>query len=174
MKYFNHPAIGFHAGAALPGSVEVTAQQFKDGSASQRSAELAATPLEKLAVRKIKAIRAERDRVRDGGIVVSGVRFDTDAAAVTMYHATMTTAAMVPNWSTPNWKAGTDPATGLGTYVAMDAAKLQAIWLAGVSHIDACHAWQKAREAEVAAAVSAGNKAALEAVSVVCSVEPMP
>jgi hypothetical protein len=165
MKYYNHPVIGFHAGDPLLGSVEVTELVFVAGNAAQQETEFAATPVATLASRKIKAIRAERDRVRDGGIVVDGVRYDSDAAAITMYHATMTTAGMIPNWSTPNWKASTNPVTGLGVYVTMDLAKLQTVWLAGVAHIDACHAWQKAREAEVAAAVAAGDRAAIVAVS---------
>lgn len=118
-----------------------------------------------LAAAKLAKIHAGKVSARDGGIILDGVRFDSDAQAIAMYQATLTTMSMVPNFSTSNWRTSVDPTTGLGIVVTMDLPKLQTLWLAGVQHIDACNAWQNAREAEVATALAAEDRAALLAVA---------
>ncbi len=80
-----------------------------------------------------------------------------------MYQATLTTMSMVPDFSTSNWHASVDPATGLDIVVTMDLPKLQTLRLAGVQHIDACSAWQNAREAEVATATATTDEPAARA-----------
>lgn len=114
-----------------------------------------------LAAAKLAKIHAGKISARDGGIILDAVRFDSDAQAIAMYHATLTTMSMVPDFTTDNWRASVDPATGLGIVVTMDLPKLQALWLAGVQHIDRCNAWQNARETEVAAALATGDREAL-------------
>lgn len=100
-----------------------------------------------LAAEKMAAIQAEKNRVRDGGFIHAGVRYDSDAEARLAYLELATKLAQDSTYSTP-WKASA------GAWVQMDAALFSALQPAYEAHISACFAWQGAREQEIAAALA--------------------
>ncbi|MBU1002357.1 MAG: DUF4376 domain-containing protein [Proteobacteria bacterium] len=109
---------------------------------------------------KRQLIQAEKNRVRDGGFEVDGVLFDSDISARVSYSEIKAKLAVQPGYVVQNWKAST------GIWVVMDAALYAQVEAAGEAHQLAVFNWQKARDAEVAAA---GDAAALEAVSTIYS-----
>ena len=111
---------------------------------------------------KLAAIHAEKNRARDGGFVVGGVLYDSDLPARTSY-AELAIAMQADPALTTRWKASD------GVWVAMDLALFQQVYAAGRAHIEACFAWQEAREREVAAATTV---AAVEAISATYGVTP--
>ncbi|WP_027176849.1 DUF4376 domain-containing protein [Desulfovibrio aminophilus] len=135
--------------------VDLTDEEFAAALAAQN-----APTLEQARAAKLAAIQAEKNRARDGGVVVDGVRYDTDAGAILMYVSFLAQIDADPAYSTA-WKASTG-ADGLGVWVDMDAALFALVRPAVDAHISACFAWQAAREAEVAAAQTIAE---VEAVS---------
>ena len=101
--------------------------------------------LEQAKAAKLAEIQNEKSRARDGGFLVDGALYDSDAAARVAYLELAMRLQSEPNFST-SWKA-TD-----GVWVTMDAALFAQVYAAGAAHVAACFAWQAARESEVAAA----------------------
>ena len=124
--------------------------------------------IDELKAAKIAAIRAARHAVEFGGIMHDGVMYDSDATARAKYGETRDVFALMPEMVVEEWKASDGP-DGLGVYVTMTKALLDALTLAGAAHDKACFDWERDRQAEVAAAMAleneAGARAALAAVS---------
>ena len=110
------------------------------------------------AEKKLAAIQAGKVAARDRGVEVNGVLFDSDLAARMAYNELAIRFQQNPDFST-DWKASA------GQWVTMDAALFAQVMAAGEAHIQACFAWQAAREQEVAAAVAAGDRATMAAVA---------
>ena len=107
------------------------------------------------AEKKLAAIQAGKVAARDRGVEVNGVLFDSDLAARMAYNELAIHFQQNPDFST-GWKASA------GQWVTMDAALFAQVMAAGEAHIQACFAWQAAREMEVAAAQTVAE---VEAVS---------
>lgn len=134
---------------------DLTEEEFAAAMAVQN-----APTLEQVKTAKLDAIQAEKNRARDGGFPVGGVLFDSDAGARLAYLELENKLSSDPTFTT-SWKASD------GVWVTMDAALYSQVKAAGTAHIAACFAWQAAKEAEVAAALTV---AAVNAVSSVWSV----
>ena len=111
-------------------------------TAEEESKRLADTKAAKLA-----AIHTEKNRARDGGFMVDGVLFDSDLPARTSYAELAISMQQDPAFST-RWKASD------GVWVDMDATLFQKVYAAGRAHIEACFAWQEAKEQSVATAAT--------------------
>lgn len=98
---------------------------------------------------KLLLLQEEKVRVRDGGITVNGVLFDTDKSAMDAYTRTAVFVFQAdPTAVIPQWKASE------GVWVAMDMATLQQLIPAGLANESAAFAWQQAQEAKVRAATT--------------------
>jgi hypothetical protein len=115
-------------------------------------------PLADVAHAKLAAINNGKNTALDGGFTHNSVLFDSDSKARLAYLEFAHKLSTSPLYSTP-WKAST------GQWVTMDAALFSALQPAYEQHIQACFAWQAAREMEVAAAVSAGSIEGVNAVA---------
>jgi len=74
---------------------------------------------------KSEEIQNHKRSIRDAGVLVSGVLFDTDGAAQTMYTQFMVGCMLDPTYTVPSWKASGD------TFVVMTAAlinKIKTAW----------------------------------------------
>ncbi len=89
-------------------------------------------------------ISARKNRYRDGGFVLDGVRWDSDPAARLAYAELAQRLGVDPEFTT-RWKASE------GQWVDMDAALFAEVYAAGAAHIAAAFAWQEAEEARLAA-----------------------
>lgn len=116
-------------------------------------------PLGEAAAQKLERIQAEKSRVMDGGFVHEGVLFDSDTKARLAYLELATKIAQTPTYAT-QWKASGE------NWVAMDAASFAALQLTYEAHIATCFAWQAMKQAEVAAALAAEDRVALENIQV--------
>jgi hypothetical protein len=111
-----------------------------------------------IAQAKLAAINDGKNRTLDGGFYHEGVLFDSDSKARLAYLEFAHKLSTSPLYSTP-WKAST------GHWVTMDATLFSALQPAYEQHIQACFAWQAAREMEVAAAVALGSIEGVKAVA---------
>jgi hypothetical protein len=114
--------------------------------------------LEDILATKMEAINNGKNRALDGGFSHDGILFDSDTKARLAYLELAVKLAQDSTYSTP-WKASR------GQWVQMDAALFAALQPAYEAHIQACFAWQAAREQELAQAYAVGDRAAMEAVS---------
>lgn len=114
-------------------------------------------PLSEVAAQKLEQIQAEKSRVMDGGFMHDGVLYDSDAKARLAYLELATKLAQTPTYST-QWKASGE------SWVAMDASLFAALQPAYEAHISVCFTWQAMKQAEVAAALAAEDRFALENV----------
>ena len=114
-------------------------------------------PLEQLANAKLDAINAGKNEALDGGFWHGEIFFDSDSKARLAYLKLATKLAQDPTYTT-KWKASR------GVWVDMDAALFAAVQPAYEAHIQACFAWQAAREQELAAAYAAEDSVAMAAV----------
>ena len=112
-----------------------------------RTAEEESTRLADAKAAKLAAIHAEKNRARDGGFIVDGVLFDSDLPARTSYAELAIAMQQDPAFST-RWKASD------GVWVDMDATLFQKVYAACRAHIEACFAWQEAKEQAVAMATT--------------------
>lgn len=120
--------------------------------------------IEQVKAAKLARIRAARHAVEFGGTMHDGVMYDSDATARAKYGETRDVFALMPDMVVEGWKASDGP-DGLGTYVTMTKALLDALTMAGAAHDKACFDWERGRQAEVAAAVADGDMEALVAIS---------
>lgn len=98
---------------------------------------------------KLEALQLEKVRVRDGGIIVDGVLFDTDKSAMDAYTRTAVFVFQAdPTAVIPQWKASE------GVWVEMTYPLLQKLIPAGLYNESAAFAWQKQQEALVMAATT--------------------
>ena len=110
------------------------------GWAEQQAAEKLAQAI----VDKRREIQEEKCRLRDAGLVIDGIKFDTDANAQTMYTQYMVALLMDNTYVIPEWKASD------GVFVVMDGALFMRIRAAWTAHISAITTRQKIKDAEVA------------------------
>lgn len=101
--------------------------------------------LEEVKAGKLAAINAGKNAALDGGFLHDGTLFDSDYKARLAYLELALKLGQNPTYST-GWKASS------GNWVTMDAALFAALQPTYEAHIQACFAWQAAREMEVAAA----------------------
>lgn len=89
-------------------------------------------------------IGARKNTMRDGGFLVDGVLWDSDAGARLAYAELAQRLAADPSFTT-RWKASE------GQWVTMTAALFAAVYTAEADHIASAFAWQEAEEARLAA-----------------------
>ncbi|NCC86063.1 MAG: DUF4376 domain-containing protein [Clostridia bacterium] len=140
--------------------------QFEDARAAEPLDPEYEPSLEEVKAAKLTAIRASRHAVEFGGMMHDGVMYDSDATARAKYSETARVFDLMPELAIEGWKASDDPATGMGVHVTMTSALLNALTLAGAQHDGACFAWERSRQAEIAAAQTVAE---VEAVSEVMS-----
>jgi hypothetical protein len=146
---------------AMTGKVRVWRDewQFEDVQENEQTQDPEYEPsLEEVKAQKLAAIRAARHAVEFGGIMHDGVMYDSDATARAKYGETRDVFALMPEMVVEGWKASDGP-DGLGVYVTMTKALLDALTLAGAAHDKACFDWERDRQAEVAAALALENEA---------------
>lgn len=89
------------------------------------------------------AIHREKKRVRDSGVTVDNLRFDTDITARISYQEFAAKIAADPAYTVPDWKASGD------VFVAMDAALYERISTAMEQLMSRVFNWQKDQNARV-------------------------
>jgi len=98
---------------------------------------------------KLDALQLEKARVRDGGILVDGILFDTDKSAMDAYTRTAVFVFQAnPAAVIPQWKASE------GVWVEMTYALLQKLIPAGLANESAAFTWQQGQEQLVLAATT--------------------
>jgi len=113
-----------------------------------------------LAEIKLAAIQAEKIRVRDGGVLVEGILFDTDESAMSAYTKTMVFLfSQSHDASIQKWKASE------GVWVTMTLSLMTSIVPVAAANETSAFAWQAAREIEVAEALAANDMFAVQNVS---------
>ena len=115
--------------------------------------------LDALKSAKLISIQREKSRVRDGGFMVDGTLFDSDAEARVSYLELAMKLQADFTFST-QWKASD------GTWVEMDTALYGQVATAGETHIAGVFAWQAGQAALIEAATT---KEEIEGVSDVCA-----
>ena len=106
---------------------------------------------------KLLLLQEEKVRVRDGGITVDGILFDTDKSAMDAYTRTAVFVFQAsPEAVIPQWKASD------GVWVEMTYGLLQKLIPAGLANESAAFAWQQAQEQLV---MAAATQEELDAVS---------
>jgi len=142
----------------------ITTVNLHTGEVTQREmtpeeiAALAVPDIAEIAQAKLAAINNGKNVALDGGFTHNSVLFDSDSKARLAYLEFAHKLSTSPLYSTP-WKAST------GQWVTMDATLFSALQPAYEQHIQACFAWQAAREMEVAAAVALGSIEGVKAVA---------
>lgn len=117
-------------------------------------------PLDDIAILKRAAIQIEKIRIRDGGVTVDNILFDTDASARAAYTKAMVFSfSQDPTAVIQDWKASD------GVWIQMTYPLLASIVPIIVANETKAFAWQAAREAEINLALVNNDRAALEAVS---------
>ena len=92
---------------------------------------------------KLQAVQAEKVSVRDGGLDLTGIHWDTDeraqAAYVKYYLGLLQDQTLV----VPDWKASS------GTWVEMNALVFQELQAALKTHESTLFTWQRQKEQEI-------------------------
>lgn len=101
-------------------------------------------PADRLRANLLAEIGARKNTMRDGGFLVDGILWDSDAGARLAYAELAQRLAADPSFTT-RWKASE------GQWVTMTAALFAAVYTAGAAHTAAAFAWQEAEEARLAA-----------------------
>ena len=115
-----------------------------------------AVPIHDLVAAKLESINSGKNSALDAGFWHDGVLFDSDYKARLAYLEAATQFQLDPGFST-QWKAST------GHWVTMDAALFSALIPVYRAHVQACFAWQGAREQEVAAALALEDEGEIRA-----------
>ena len=92
---------------------------------------------------KKAAIQEVKKKVRDGGVIVDGIRFDTDIMARVSYQDFAAQLATDPYWTIADWRASD------GVFVTMDAALYERVAVAVKTLSANVFAWQRAQEDRV-------------------------
>lgn len=146
---------------AMSGKVRVWRGEwmFEDVQAGEPTQDPEYEPtLEEVKAAKLVRINDAKNVALDAGFWHDGVLFDSDYKARLAYLEAATQFQLDPEFST-QWKAST------GQWVTMDAALFAALIPVYRAHVQACFAWQAAREQEVAAAAAAADLEAIKAVA---------
>lgn len=93
--------------------------------------------LDLLRANKKALIQEEKKRVRDGGVDIDGIVFDTDASARLAYLELSGKLSIDSTYTVDTWKASGD------TYVTMNATKFAQVSAAGEQMLADVFAWQK-------------------------------
>lgn len=96
--------------------------------------------------KKRAVIQEEKKRVRDSGVVVNDILFDTDGGARMEYNSFALEIMNDPEYTVENWKASS------GEYVTMNGELFQQLKVTGGSLLLNVTSWQKQRDALVDAA----------------------
>jgi len=102
-------------------------------------------------------IQEEKKRVRDSGIVVDGIKYDTDLNARTSYANLKNEFRDDPSL-TKRWRASD------GVWVDLTATMFNALYTAVNDHADYCFYWQESKEKLVVAAKSIEELSAIDVV----------
>lgn len=113
---------------------------------------------------KVDSIKEERDKVLSSGIIVDGIKFDTDEKAILAYMRFIIATILNPSITIPDWKASDN------TWVTMDAYLISKILTKWLQVEPAAFSWQKNKLAEVQSAYQNNNVTALSNVSTVYGV----
>lgn len=144
-----------HAAVLPQGCVEIS-----EAEADAIRSYVQPVPLQDIAAAKKADVQAEKIRIRDGGIVVGGVLFDTDERAMSAYTRTMLFLfSQQPTAEIPNWKASD------GVWVTMTLPLMQQMIPVAIANEAAAFAWQAGKDAEIDAALAANDRQELEAIS---------
>jgi len=126
--------------------IKSAVQDYFDSTAEHAEGWVEQQALEKLAHAiedKRQEIQQEKCRRRDDGLVVDGIKFDTDPNAQTMYTQYMVALLMDNTYTVPDWKASD------GVFVVMDGTLFMQIRAAWTAHISSLTTLQKAKDVEV-------------------------
>lgn len=93
--------------------------------------------------KKIAEIQTEKCRLRDSGIVLDGVLFDTDTTADTKYTKMLLACQINPSYEIPDWKASD------GVFVTMTGALVLQVMLESGARESILTSKQKEKIAEV-------------------------
>lgn len=115
-----------------------------DGWAEAREAKSRAQMLET----KLAEIQLEKCKIRDSGVTVNGILFDTDASAQGMYTQTLMMMQLNTGFVVHGWKAST------GVYIDLDEALLMQVLEAWKELITTLTIKQAEKEAELKIAES--------------------
>ncbi len=118
--------------------------------------EVGTRSLEDLKAEKLAAIRAEKIRARDGGVLVGTTLFDSDGPARIAYAELALRLAANPAYVVDDWKASE------GVWVRMDGEMFGALMAAGEAKLTAIFSWVRQKEEEIA---TAGSKAAVRVIT---------
>lgn len=88
-------------------------------------------------------VQQEKCRLRDSGIVINGVLFDTDAAAQSAYTKTLLACQINPEYEISDWKASD------GVFVKMNKALVLQVMMASGSRESELTTRQKEKYAEI-------------------------
>lgn len=117
-----------------------------------------------LAIEKVNKIKEERDKALSSGIIVDGIKFDTDEKAILAYMRFIIATILNPSITIPDWKASDN------TWVTMDAYLISKILTKWLQVEPAAFSWQKNKLAEVQSAYQSSDVTALSNVSTIYGV----
>ena len=162
-KFYHHPTFGYHQGVPIGGeeSTEITEAEFLAGIEAADLEEIDTTDINVIANKKLLDIQKEKCRIRDSGVFVEGVLFDTDESARIAYLEYLGLFQMNPNHVESNWKASEN------TFVVFTPDLFFKVIAARQINERNAFEWQKSRVQEIEAAVSANDKNALMDVSTI-------
>lgn len=119
--------------------------------------------IQDIANQKLAEIQAEKCRVRDGGMIVDGILWDTDTSAISAYMQFMFKLQLNNAASVPNWKAST------GVWTVMDGTVLTSLMAEWETLQTSAFNWQKEKEEEVELCLSENDIESLKEVVTVYS-----
>ena len=115
--------------------------------------------LDKMLTDKLAEVQAEKVKVRDGGMLVDGVLWDTDSQAQAAYQRFFIGLSSNPSLSVSNWRASKD------IVKTMDAVMFQKIMVAWQAHEAGCFLWQDQKDGLLKLAHVSGNLTTLQGIS---------
>ncbi|MEN6630530.1 MAG: DUF4376 domain-containing protein [Sulfuricella sp.] len=129
-------------------------QEIEGWRAAQDAAELAQAIISKKA-----EIQREKCRLRDSGIMIDGVLFDTDASAQSAYTKTLLACQIDPTYSVAEWKASD------GVFIKMTKPLVLQVMQESGSRESALTSTQKRKYAEVDALTTSAHVNRYDALS---------
>lgn len=94
-------------------------------------------------MRILEKVQAEKIRVRDGGLTLNGIKWDTDERAQAAYIKFFLKVTQDPTLTVTDWKASE------GIWTEMNATVLNELSAALEQHETALFTWQRQKEAEI-------------------------
>ena len=174
MLYYSKSTSGFYSddlhGENIPDdAVEITGEKHQElladialgkridiGSDGQPFASFPEISLEELAAQKRAEVQAEKRKIRDAGVIVDGVLFDSDLAARIAYAELGAKFSENPEYIAASWKASS------GQWVDMGLEKYRQVMTSGEDLMQTIFAWQKIKESAINEMLATGDRAGLE------------